>query len=371
MNKKDYYEILGIDRNASDDDVKKAFRRLAHKYHPDKNPEDKSAEEKFKELNEAYEVLRDSERRANYDRFGFAGAGGYRDMSDVGFGGAGVDFQDLFGDVFGDFFGAGRQRKARGQSGADLKYDLDITFEDAAFGADKKIKIPRAVTCSNCNGSGAKKGTSAATCQTCGGRGQVRYQQGFFSISKPCSTCKGEGTIIKEPCSECRGSGRVRTTQSMSIKVPAGVETGTRLRLTGEGEAGMHGGHPGDLYVVINVEPHPIFARQNDDIICNVPISFPQAAMGAEIEVPCLEGKVKLKVPAGTQSGKVFRLKGKGIASLHTGRRGDQNVIVNVETPAKLTQRQRELLEEFASISGNDANPMSKTFFEKVKEMFG
>ncbi|HBO83408.1 MAG: molecular chaperone DnaJ [Deltaproteobacteria bacterium GWC2_42_11] len=369
MNKRDYYEILGVNRNAADEDIKKAFRRLAHKCHPDKNPGDKEAEERFKEINQAYEVLKDEEKRANYDRFGFAGTGGgYRDVSDFGFG---VDFQDIFGDVFGDFFGAGRYKKARGQRGTDLRYDLEITFEEAAFGVDKKVKIPKTAKCSACDGSGAKPGTNAVTCPTCGGRGQMRYQQGFFSISKPCHTCKGEGRVIKDPCSECGGSGRVRINQTLSVKVPAGVETGTRLRLSGEGEAGFHGGESGDLYVVINVKPHPIFARQNDDIIFNVPVSFTHAALGADIDVPSLDGKIKLKIPAGTQSGKAFRLKGKGIASLHTGRRGDMNVIINVEVPAKLNQRQKELLEEFARISGEDATPMSKSFFEKVKEMFG
>ncbi|MBI5682746.1 MAG: molecular chaperone DnaJ [Deltaproteobacteria bacterium] len=366
--KRDYYEILGLDRSATDEDIKRAFRRLAHQYHPDKNHGNKESEERFKEINEAYEVLRDGDKRANYDRFGFAGAGGYRDVSDAGFG---VDFQDIFGDVFGGFFGAGRQKRQRGQNGSDLKYDIEITFEEAAFGTEKKIKIPRQAKCGVCSGIGAKPGTSPTACPTCGGRGQVRFQQGFFSISKPCSACRGEGMIIKEPCIECRGSGRIRINHSLSIKIPAGVETGTKLRLSGEGEAGLHGGSHGDLYIIINVKPHPIFTRQNDDIICNVPIRFHQAALGTEIDVPSLEGKIKLKIPTGTQSGKVFRLKGKGIASLHTGRRGDMNVIINVEVPTKLTQRQKELLEEFSRIGGEDSTPMSKTFFDKVREIFG
>lgn len=365
MAQKDFYEILGVNRNASDDEIKKAYRQLAHKYHPDKNPGDKSVEEHFKEINAAYEVLKDRDKRAQYDRFGYAETG-------AGFGagaGFGVDFQDLFGDVFGDFFGAGRKR-ARGQRGADLRYDMELTFEEAAFGTEKTIKLPKAAKCQKCNGSGAKPGTSPTPCPTCHGRGQVSYQQGFFSISRPCSRCRGEGIIIKEPCTECNGIGRVREIKSLSVKVPPGVETDTRLRLSGEGESGIHGGHPGDLYIIINVKPHPIFQRQNDDIICEVPISFPQAALGAEIDVPTLAGNIKIKVPAGTQAGKVFRLKGKGIASLHTGQRGDQNVIIKVETPTKLTTRQKELLDEFARISGEETNPIKKNFLEKVKNLF-
>lgn len=365
MAQKDFYEILGIDRNATDDEIKKAYRQLAHKYHPDKNPGDKSAEERFKEINAAYEVLKDSEKRAQYDRFGYAETG-------AGFGpgaGFGVDFQDLFGDVFGDFFGAGR-RRTRGQRGSDLRYDLEVTFEEAAFGAEKKIKIPKTAKCQKCEGRGAKPGTSPTTCPTCNGRGQVSYQQGFFSISRPCSRCRGEGTIIKEPCAECSGIGRVKDIKTLGVKVPPGVETDTRLRLSGEGESGVHGGSPGDLYIIIHVKPHPVFQKQNDDIICEVPISFPQAALGCEIDVPTLEGNVRLKIPGGTQSGKIFRLKGKGIASLHTGRRGDQHVIIKVETPAKLTLRQKELLEEFARIGGEETTPLKKNFLGKVKNLF-
>jgi len=366
MTKKDFYEILGVDRTASDEEIKKAYRQLAHKYHPDKNPGDKNIEEHFKEINAAYEVLKDSNKRAQYDRFGFAETG-------AGFGqgtGVGFDFQDLFGDVFGDFFGASR-RRTRGQRGSDLRYDMEVTFEEAAFGTEKKIKLPKTIKCQKCQGSGAKPGTSPTQCTTCHGRGQVSYQQGFFSISRPCSRCKGEGTLVKDPCSDCSGVGRINTMQSLSVKVPPGVETDTRLRLSGEGESGVHGGPPGDLYIIINVKPHPIFQRQNDDIICEVPISFPQAAVGTDIDVPTIEGNVKLKIPAGTQSGKEFRLKGKGIASLHTGQRGDQNVIIKVETPTKLTGRQKELLEEFAKISGEETNPLKKNFLEKVKDIFG
>lgn len=370
MSRKDYYEILGISRNASDDEIKKAYRQLAHKYHPDKNPGDKNSEEHFKDINAAYEVLKDPNKRAQYDRFGYAEAG-----AGPGFGegaGFGADFQDLFGDVFGEFFSTGRRRAggARGQRGADLRYDLEVTFEEAAFGTEKKIKFSKAVRCQKCSGSGAKPGTSSTQCPACHGRGQVSYQQGFFSISRPCSNCRGEGRIIKEPCSDCSGAGRISAAHNLSVKVPAGVETDTRLRLSGEGESGIHGGPPGDLYIIINVKPHPIFQRQNDDIICEVPVSFPQAALGTDIDVPTLEGNVKLKIPAGTQSDKVFRLKHKGIASIHTGQRGDQHVIIKVETPTKLTVRQKELLEEFAGISGEETNPIKKNFLEKVKGLF-
>ncbi|MDP2681250.1 MAG: molecular chaperone DnaJ [Deltaproteobacteria bacterium] len=362
---KDFYEILGVDRGASDEEIKKAYRQLAHKYHPDKHSGNKANEEHFKEINAAYEVLKNPDKRAQYDRFGYAETG-------AGFGpgaGFGADFQDLFGDVFGDFFGAGR-RRARGQRGADFRYDLEVTFEEAAFGAEKKIKIPKTAKCQKCNGSGAKHGTSPAQCPTCHGRGQVSYQQGFFSISRPCSHCRGEGTIIKDPCAECSGMGRVREIKSLNVKVPPGVETDTRLRFSAEGEGGIHGGPPGDLYIIINVKPHPIFQRQNDDIICEVPVSFPQTSLGCEIDVPTLEGSVKLKIPAGTQSGKVFRLKNKGIASLRTGQRGDQNVIIKVETPTRLTSRQKELMEEFARISGEETNPIKNNFLEKVRNLF-
>ncbi|MEK7803114.1 MAG: molecular chaperone DnaJ [Deltaproteobacteria bacterium] len=365
MARKDYYEILEVGRGASDEDIKKAYRQLAHKYHPDKNPGNKGAEEHFKEINAAYEVLKDHDKRAQYDRFGYAETGtGYGQGAGVG-----IDFQDLFGDVFGDFFGTTR-RRTRGQRGADLRYDIEIAFEEAAFGTEKKIKLPKTAKCKKCHGSGAKPGTSPSQCPTCNGKGQVSYQQGFFSISRPCSRCKGEGAVIKEPCAECNGMGRVNTMQSLTVKIPHGVETDTRLRLSGEGESGTHGGPPGDLYIVISVKPHPIFQRQNDDIICEVPVSFPQAALGTEIDVPTLEGNIKLNIPTGTQAGKVFRLKGKGIASLHTGQRGDQNVIIKVETPIRLTQRQKELLEEFAKISGEETNPIKKNFMEKVRELF-
>ncbi len=368
MSKKDYYEILNIDRNSSQDEIKKAYRKLAHKYHPDKNPGKKEAEEHFKEINEAYEVLRDPEKRSVYDRFGTVGDRGFNgfgDISDLGFS---TDFQDIFGDVLGDFFGA--KRRSRGQRGADLRYNLNVTFEEASFGVEKDIEIPKTDMCANCKGSGAAPGSSQATCPTCGGRGQIRFQQGFFSVSRTCSHCRGEGSIINQPCSKCKGTGRVKKTKRIKVKIPPGVDTGVRLKLNGEGEYGMYGGPPGDLYVDINVTPHPVFKRENNDIVCEVPISFPSAALGTEIEVPTLEGKVKVKVPAGTQNGRVFRLKGKGIPNLHGYGRGDENVIIKVETPTRLTSQQRKLLKEFDKISKEDNHPISMGFFDKVRSLF-
>ncbi len=361
---KDYYQVLGVDRNATDAEIKKAYRRLAHLYHPDKHKGDREAEERFKEINEAYEVLKDPEKRAGYDRFGQAGVGG--GFGDVGFGG---DFQDFFGDIFADFFGT-RRRRPGPEPGADLRYDLEITFEEAAFGATKKIDIPKTVPCATCNGSGARPGTSPARCSRCNGTGQERFQQGLFSISRTCSACRGTGAVIHTPCKDCGGSGKTRATQTITINIPPGVDTGSRLRIANEGEAGRRGGPPGDLYVFVTVKPHPIFKRDGYDVICEVPVSFPQVALGSEIEVPTLEGPVKLKIPAGTQTGRIFRLKGKGIASLQTGRRGDELVHIRVETPTRLNKRQRELLEEFARISNDDILPQKKSFFEKVREIF-
>ncbi len=364
MEEKDYYKILGVDRDATDEEIKRAYRRLAMQYHPDRCQGDKESEEKFKLINEAYETLKDPEKRAQYDRFGYVGGGpGFRDVDFE------TSFNDLFSDIFSDFFGT--RRRYTKERGPDLRYDLEITFEEAAFGTEKDIKIPRTIPCDTCNGSGARPGTYPSRCPTCKGRGQIRYQQGFFTISRPCTTCGGQGTVIANPCTNCAGTGRVKRLHTVTVRIPQGVDTGSRLRLSGEGDYGERGGPPGDLYIVINVRAHPIFKRQNDDIICEIPISFPQAALGAEIEVPTLEGPVKLKVPPGTQSGRAFRLKGKGIPSLHTGRRGDEHVIVRIETPTRLTKRQRELLEEFARISGDDTMPQKKNFFEKVKEIFG
>lgn len=372
MEEKDYYNILGVSRDASDSEIKKAFRRLVHEYHPDKHKGDPEVEEKFKKINEAYSVLKDPKKRAQYDRFGYAGQGtGY---GEAGYGAGdfgGANFEDLFGDVFSEFFGGGGgRRRPPTERGMDLRYDLEVDFDEAAFGGEHTIKVPRTDACGECGGSGARAGTQPVVCPNCKGVGQVRYQQGFFAISRPCTACAGTGKVVRDPCSRCAGSGTVQVTRELKVKVPPGVDTGSRLRLSGEGEAGRRGGPPGDLYVMIRVKPHPIFKRHNDDIICEVPVGFPQAALGAEIDVPTLDGANKLKIPAGTQSGKVFRLKDLGIPSLHTGRRGDLQVVVKVETPTKLTERQKELLEEFANISGEETNPLKKNFFSKVKEIF-
>ena len=367
MPAKDYYEILGVQRDASAADLKRAYRQLAQKYHPDKHKGEKEAEEKFKSINEAYDVLKDPNKRAQYDQFGSVGPGpGFRDsgFQDVGFG----DFQDIFGDVFSDFFGGTGRGSAR--KGADLRYDLDITFEEAAFGTEKKVKVPKKAKCPICSGSGAKPGTRPSTCSSCNGVGQVKAQQGFFTIARTCPACGGAGSVIKDPCKACSGSGGVRKEGELSVKIPPGVDSGSRLRLTGEGNQGDLGGQSGDLYIILNVEPHPIFERHDNEIVCEIPISFPQAALGVEIDVPTLDGTEKLKVPPGTQSQKVFKLNGKGIASLQTGRRGDQHVIIKVETPVKLTGKQRDLLSEFANESGEETSPMNKSFFDKVKELF-
>jgi molecular chaperone DnaJ len=367
--KGDYYEILRVNRDTSEEDLKKAYRKLALRYHPDRNPGDKKAEEKFKEVSEAYQVLSDPEKRSQYDRYGHA-------AFDQGAGFGGFDFstsfEDIFGDIFGDFFGAGQGRQGRRtRRGEDLSYNLEISFEEAAFGAEKPISAPRLSLCDTCAGKGTRPGTSAKTCSTCRGSGQVRFQQGFFSISRTCSQCQGQGRMISDPCPTCRGGGMVRKTSTLQVKVPAGVDTGSRLKLRGEGEPGPTGGPSGDLYVVIYVREHPLFSRQNNEVICDIPISFPQAALGVEIEVPTLDGKVKMKIPAGTQSGGVFRLRGRGIADLRGVGRGDQLVRVVVEIPRKLTPKQRELLEEFAGLGEEGLTPMIKGFFDKVRELFG
>jgi molecular chaperone DnaJ len=367
--KKDYYELLGVNRSAGEDEIKKAYRKLALQHHPDRNPGDKQAEEKFKEVSEAYSVLSDAQKRSQYDQFGHAAFGESGPFSG-GFDFSG-GFEDVFGDIFGEFFGGGGSRRRGRGRGEDLRYNLTLKFEEAAFGVEKKIKIPRHGPCETCRGTGAKAGTAPQTCPTCHGRGQVSFQQGFFSVSRTCSQCHGQGTIVKEPCATCAGAGRVRTMHTLSVKIPAGVDTGSRLKLRGEGEMGPVGGVPGDLYVVIQVESHPIFVRDNLDIICDVPISFVQAALGTEIDVPTLDGKVKMKIPSGTQSGKVFRMKGKGIKDVQGVQQGDQHVRVNVETPTRLTAKQKELLKDFAELGGEEVNPLSKGFFDKVKELFG
>lgn len=360
---KDYYKILGVHRNATDTELKKAYRKLALQYHPDRNQGDKSAEEKFKEINEAYAVLSDPQKRAYFDQFGTIEGGGFGFETST--------FTDIFEDIFNNFFGTFTGRRSRAVRGSDLRYDLDITLLDAAFGTEKVITVPRWEGCDYCGGTGSKPGTHPINCPTCGGRGEIRYQQGFFSVSRTCNHCRGEGKIIKEPCGVCHGKKKIEKERRISVRVPAGVETGTRLKLAGEGEAGEFGGSPGDLYVIITVLSHPIFVRDGNDIICEVPISFPQAALGTEIEVPTLDGRTTVKVPPGTQSGKVLRLKGKGIPSLRRYGKGDEIIKIIVETPTKLNARQRELLEEFARISGEDVNPISKSFMEKVKDFFG
>jgi molecular chaperone DnaJ len=366
--KRDYYEVLGVSRGVSAQELKSAYRKVALQYHPDRNPGDHAAEEKFKECSEAYQVLSDPEKRARYDQFGHAG-NPFQGFGGAGFGGASIN--DIFGEIFGDIFG-GRGRSSRGgkSRGADLRYNLEISFEEAAFGTEVTVRIPRPKRCEACEGTGSAD-KQVRTCPTCGGAGEVRFQQGFFAVSRPCNACGGVGQVVQNPCTTCRGAGRVESDSTLSVKIPAGVDTGTRVRLSGEGEPGQLGGPAGDLYVVVHVREHPLFVREDYEVLCEVPISFTQAALGAQIDVPTLDGKVKMKVPAGTQGGKVFRLKGKGIPHLHGGGRGDQHVRVIVETPTDLSRAQRELLEKFAEIAGEDTHPQSKSFFSKVRELFG
>ena len=367
--KRDYYEVLGVGRDASPDDIKKSYRKIALKCHPDRNPGDKQAEERFKEASEAYQVLSDAERRAQYDRFGHAAF-----EQGAGFGGfdfAAAGFEDIFGDIFGDFFGGQRRGRTRSRRGEDLRYDLQISFEEAVFGSEKTVRIPRLSTCGDCKGSGSKNGAPRETCSACRGSGQLRFQQGLFSIAKTCGQCQGQGSVLRDPCRKCGGAGAVETQHSLSVRIPAGVDTNSRLKLRGEGETGANGGPAGDLYVVLHVSEHPLFTREGNHIICDVPIGFTQAALGAEIDVPTPHGKVKMKIPAGTQSGNVFRIKGKGVPDVRGYGQGDALVRVLVETPRKLTAKQRELLEEFARLSGEEVHPIAKGFLDKVKEMFG
>jgi len=376
--KRDYYETLEVGRDASTEDIKKAYRRLAMKHHPDKNPGDKGAEERFKEVSEAYEVLSDPEKRRTYDQFGhaaFEGAGAaYRGFQEFDLDEALRTFSGVFGDgIFDTFFGDvfGRRTRTAAARGSDLRYDLTITFEESAFGTKKEITIPKTDACGTCRGSGARPGTTRTACPRCGGSGQIRSVQGFFAIQRTCDRCQGTGTIVSQPCTECAGTGRVRTRKTLSVAIPAGVEEGTTLRIPGEGEAGERGGPPGNLYVVIDVEPHPIFDRHADDILCEVPITFTTAALGGEIEVPTLDGKALLKIPPGTSTGKIFRLKGKGIVSRRGYGRGDQHVRVIVETPQKLSKQQRQLLEELSASTSDREYPQRAAFIAKMNKLYG
>ena len=376
MAKRDYYEVLEVPRTGTADEIKKAYRKLAIKYHPDKNPGDKAAEEKFKELGEAYEVLSDPQTRSTYDQFGhaafdksarggFGRRGGFHDPADifreVFGGGAGSIFEDLFGE---------RRDPSGPQRGADLRYDMEISFAEAAHGCDKEVAVTKLDACEACRGSGAEKGSSTKPCGTCGGRGQVLSSRGIFSIAQTCPRCEGRGKIIEKPCGTCRGAGRNEKTSRIKLKIPAGVDAGARLRSTGNGEAGLRGGPPGDLYVVLHVQQHEIFQRDGDDLLCEVPISFVQAALGAEIDVPTLNGHTQIKVPGGSQPGTVFRLKGKGVKNVQGYGHGDLHVRVTVEVPSHLDATQRAKLQEFAELCDENVNPISKGFFEKAKNLF-
>src|ERR1700722_5539565 len=381
--KRDYYEVLGVTRTAEGDEIKKSYRKLAVKYHPDKNPGDKSAEDKFKELGEAYEVLSNEDKRAAYDRYGhaafqqgggFGGGGGMHDPFDVfrevfgagrGGGGGGI-FESIFGDAMG---GDGHERGGRGR-GSDLRYDMRISFEEAARGVEKEIEIAKLQQCDTCHGSGAEPGSKVTTCATCGGQGQVAVSRGFFNIAQTCPRCRGAGQMIEKPCHTCRGDGRVEKTSKIKIKIPAGVEDGTRLRSSGQGEGGARGGPAGDLYVVLHVEAHDIFEREGTDLFCSVPIHFVKAALGGEVKVPTLEGSAVLKVPAGTPSGKVFRLRGKGLPEVHGRGVGDLRVKLYVEVPTKLNAVQRAHLQAFADSCDEHTHPEENSFFRKAKDFF-
>ncbi len=374
MAKRDYYDILGVSRTASETEIKRAFRALAMKYHPDRNPDDPNAEEKFKEGKEAYDVLSDPQKRAAYDQFGHAGVDPGAAAGGGGFGAGAGSFSDIFGDIFNDIFGAaaGGRTGNRPRRGADLRYNVELSLEEAVFGTTVKVRVPTLVTCEACGGSGSRAGSRPNTCPTCRGAGQVRVQQGFFTIQQTCPRCGGRGEVITDPCPECRGEGRVRKEKTLSAKIPPGVDTGDRIRLAGEGEAGEHGGPPGDLYVQVHVRPHPIFTREGDDLYCEVPVSFTTAALGGELEVPTLDGRVKVRVPPETQTGKVFRLRGKGVKPVRGGPPGDQLVRVVVETPVNLTARQKELLREFEKTlqNGDKHSPQAKSWLDKVKDFF-
>lgn len=368
---RDYYDVLEVDRNASDEEIKKAYRKMAMKYHPDRNPDNPEAEQKFKEAAEAYDVLRDPEKRARYDQFGFAGvqggaagAGGFGSAEDIF-----AHFGDIFGDIFGGFGAGGRNRP---MAGADVRYNLRVSFAQAAQGSEVSLKLPRRVTCSECHGSGAAPGTHPERCPQCGGTGQVRRSQGFFQIAMPCPKCRGEGQFIAKPCPKCRGEGLVTEVRELSVRIPAGVDTGTRLRIRGEGELGVNGGPAGDLYVVISVDADKTFRREGQDLIYALSISFPKAALGCRVEVPTLNGNVPMDVPAGTQSGAVLRLRGQGMPYLGQERKGDLLVEVSVQTPTRLTERQKELLREFEEIESEGVlGKVKETVKDKTRKLFG
>ena len=373
MAKRDYYETLGLAKNATEAELKQAYRRLAMKFHPDRNPGDPQAEVAFKEIKEAWEVLKDPRKRAAYDQFGHAGVGG-AGQGPGGFG-QGEAFSDIFGDVFGDIFGVGRRGRSRVFRGADLRYEVELDLEQAAFGDTVTISLPLAVECDTCHGSGAKPGASPVGCTTCGGRGSVRMQQGFFAVEQTCPACKGQGTVIEDPCADCHGEGRVVEKKTLAVKIPAGVDSGDRIRLGGEGEAGRNGGPPGDLYVEIVVRPHPIFERRGADLACEIPISFTAATLGGEVNVPLLreESGETLKIPEGTQSGKVFRIRNRGIRPVRGGPQGDLMVHVVVETPVGLKKRQKELLREFETSlrdSNRSHSPREQGWVDKVRGFF-
>jgi molecular chaperone DnaJ len=369
MSKRDYYEVLGVNRDASEDDIKKAYRKLAMKHHPDRNPDNPKAEEHFKEAKEAYEMLSDPAKRSAYDQYGHAGVD---PQAGMGAGAGYANFSDAFGDIFGDIFGGGRTR-SNVYRGADLRYNLEITLEEAARGTETRIRIPTMDECETCHGSGAKPGTQPITCATCGGHGQVRMQQGFFSIQQTCPKCHGAGRVVSSPCGTCHGAGRVKHQKTLSVKIPTGVDNGDRIRLSGEGEAGVNGGPTGDLYVVIQIKPHSVFTREHNDLHCEMPISFTSAALGGEIEIPTLDGYAKIKIPAETQSGKVFRLRSKGIKGVRSQAHGDLLCHVVVETPVSLSAHQRELLQKLEeSIQGDPSrhNPRAKGWMDRVREFF-
>jgi len=372
MAKEDYYQLLGVQKNASDAELKKSYRRLAMKFHPDRNKDNPNAEEKFKQAKEAYEVLSDPKKRSAYDQFGHAGVDASMGAGGAGFGGGAEAFSDIFGDVFGDIFGGGRKRSSV-QTGSDLRYDLELSLEEAVSGSEIKIRVPVLTTCGSCRGSGAKKGSTPVTCGTCNGVGNVRMQQGFFSVQQTCPTCRGSGKQIKDPCRECHGQGRVQEDKTLSVKIPAGVDTGDRIRLAGEGEAGQNAGPAGDLYVQVHVKDHPIFTRDGANLYCEVPISFPTAALGGELGVPTLGGKVKLKIPAETQTGKLFRVRGKGVKPVRGGAVGDLLCRIQIETPVRLTKEQKRLIQEFDESligGGSHHSPQAHSWLNGVKQFF-